>query len=264
MPAVDIVGTGGDRAQTVNISTMAALVTAGSGRTVVKHGNRAASSACGTADVLEELGVAIDLPAAGVAATVAEAGIGFCFAPVFHAGFRHTAGPRRELGVPTAFNFLGPLTNPGRPAAAAIGVYNAALAPVMAQVLADRGDSALVFRGDDGLDELTTTTTSRVWLVADGQVRAGPAGSERARAGRRPSRRRWSAAMPRSTPRWCADLLDRRDRAGAGCGAAQRGGRDRRLRRSSSARPGRRSSTGCRSRRPPSTTVRPAGCWPTG
>jgi anthranilate phosphoribosyltransferase len=172
VPAVDIVGTGGDRAQTVNISTMAALVTAGSGRTVVKHGNRAASSACGTADVLEELGVAIDLPADGVAATVAEAGIGFCFAPVFHAGFRHTAGPRRELGVPTAFNFLGPLTNPGRPGAAAIGVYNSALAPVMAQVLADRGDSALVFRGDDGLDELTTTTTSRVWLVSDGQVRA--------------------------------------------------------------------------------------------
>lgn len=172
VPAVDVVGTGGDRAHTVNISTMAALVTAGSGRTVVKHGNRAASSACGTADVLEELGVAIDLPAAGVAATVAEAGIGFCFAPVFHAGFRHTAGPRRELGVPTAFNFLGPLTNPGRPKAAAIGVYNSALAPVMAQVLADRGDSALVFRGDDGLDELTTTTTSQVWLVSDGQVRA--------------------------------------------------------------------------------------------
>lgn len=172
VPAVDIVGTGGDRARTVNISTMAALVTAGSGRTVVKHGNRAASSACGTADVLEALGVAIDLPAAGVAATVAEAGIGFCFAPVFHAGFRHTAGPRRELGVPTAFNFLGPLTNPGRPSAAAIGVYNATLAPVMAQVLADRGDNALVFRGDDGLDELTTTTTSRVWLVSDGQVRA--------------------------------------------------------------------------------------------
>ncbi|MDQ2838752.1 MAG: anthranilate phosphoribosyltransferase [Actinomycetota bacterium] len=170
--AVDVVGTGGDRAQTVNISTMAALVTAGSGRTVVKHGNRAASSACGTADVLERLGVVIDLPAAGVVATVAEVGIGFCFAPVFHAGMRHAGAPRRELGVPTAFNFLGPLTNPARPAAAAIGVYDAQLAPVMAQVLADRGDSALVFRGDDGLDELTTTTTSQVWLVAQGQVRA--------------------------------------------------------------------------------------------
>jgi anthranilate phosphoribosyltransferase len=171
-PAVDVVGTGGDRAQTVNISTMAALVTAGSGRTVVKHGNRAASSACGTADVLERLGVAIDLPAAAVARTVTEVGIGFCFAPVFHPGMRHAGAPRRELGVPTPFNFLGPLTNPARPNAAAIGVYDATLAPVMAQVLADRGDSALVFRGDDGLDELTTTTTSRVWLVADGAVRA--------------------------------------------------------------------------------------------
>jgi len=90
---------------------------------------------------------------------------------VFHAGMRHAGAPRRELGVPTPFNFLGPLTNPARPAAAAIGVYDATLAPVMAQVLADRGDTALVFRGDDGLDELTTTTTSRVWLVSDGEVR---------------------------------------------------------------------------------------------
>lgn len=169
--AVDVVGTGGDRAQTVNISTMAALVTAGAGRTVVKHGNRAASSACGTADVLERLGVVIDLPADAVAGTVAEVGIGFCFAPVFHAGMRHAGGPRRELGVPTAFNFLGPLTNPARPSAAAIGVYDAGMAPVIARVLADRGDTALVFRGDDGLDELTTTTTSKVWLVTDGSVR---------------------------------------------------------------------------------------------
>ena len=170
--AVDVVGTGGDRAQTVNLSTMAALVTAGSGRTVVKHGNRAASSACGTADVLERLGVAIDLPAPAVARTVAEVGIGFCFAPVFHPGMRHAGTPRRELGVPTFFNFLGPLSNPGRPAAAAIGVFDPSLAPVMAEVLAGRGDTALVFRGDDGLDELTTTTTSQVWLVADGSVRS--------------------------------------------------------------------------------------------
>jgi anthranilate phosphoribosyltransferase len=184
--AVDVVGTGGDRAQTVNISTMAALVTAGSGRTVVKHGNRAASSACGTADVLERLGVAIDLPAPAVARTVAEVGIGFCFAPVFHAGMRHAGGPRRELGVPTPFNFLGPLTNPARPPAAAIGVYDASLAPVMAQVLADRGDTALVFRGDDGLDELTTTTTSRVWLVSGGEVR--PDLLDPAAVGLRPAR----------------------------------------------------------------------------
>ncbi len=168
--AVDVVGTGADRAHTVNISTMAALVVAGSGRRVVKHGNRAASSACGTADVLEELGIAIDLPAAGVAATVDEVGIGFCFAPVFHAGMRHAGAPRRELGVPTAFNFLGPLTNPARVRAAAIGCADRRMAPVMAEVLAQRGDCAVVFRGDDGLDELTTTTTSSVWVAAGGTV----------------------------------------------------------------------------------------------
>jgi anthranilate phosphoribosyltransferase len=168
--AVDVVGTGADRAHTVNISTMAALVVAGSGRRVVKHGNRAATSSCGAADVLEELGVAIDLPPAGVARTVAEVGIGFCFAPVFHAGLRHAGAPRREIGVPTAFNFLGPLTNPARVPAAAIGCADARMAPVMAAVLADRGDTALVFRGDDGLDELTTTTTSSAWVAVDGAV----------------------------------------------------------------------------------------------
>jgi anthranilate phosphoribosyltransferase len=168
--AVDVVGTGPDRAHTVNISTMAALVVAGSGRRVVKHGNRAATSSCGSADVLEELGVVIDLPAAGVARTVAEVGIGFCFAPVFHAGMRHAGAPRRELGVPTFFNFLGPLTNPARVPAAAVGCADARMAPVMAAVLAARGDTALVFRGDDGLDELTTTTTSSAWVAADGRV----------------------------------------------------------------------------------------------
>jgi len=168
--AVDVVGTGADRANTVNISTMAALVVAGSGRQVVKHGNRAASSACGTADVLEELGVAIDLQADGVAECVAETGIGFCFAPVFHPGTRHSGPVRRELGVPTAFNFLGPLTNPARVTASAIGCADRRMAPVMAGVLAERGDTALVFRGDDGLDELTTTTTSSVWVVAGGAV----------------------------------------------------------------------------------------------
>jgi anthranilate phosphoribosyltransferase len=168
--AVDVVGTGADRAHTVNISTMAALVVAGSGRRVVKHGNRAASSACGAADVLEELGVVIDLPAAGVARTVGEVGIGFCFAPVFHSGMRHAGPARGELGVPTVFNFLGPLTNPARVTAAAIGCADAQMAPVMAAVLAARGDSALVFRGDDGLDELTTTTTSSAWVAANGAV----------------------------------------------------------------------------------------------
>jgi anthranilate phosphoribosyltransferase len=168
--AVDVVGTGGDGAHTVNISTMAALVIAGSGRPVVKHGNRAASSRCGAADVLEELGVAIDLRAEGVARTVAEAGIGFCFAQVFHAGLRHAGAPRREIGVPTTFNFLGPMTNPAQPPAAAIGCSDPRMAALMAELLAGRGDSALVFRGDDGLDELTTATTSRAWAVRDGTV----------------------------------------------------------------------------------------------
>jgi anthranilate phosphoribosyltransferase len=168
--AVDIVGTGGDRAHTVNLSTMAAMVTAGAGATVVKHGNRAASSACGAADLLEELGVAIDLSGPGVERCVAEAGIGFCFAPVFHPGLRHAGAPRRELGIPTAFNFLGPLANPAQPAASAVGCADQRMAPVMAQVLADRGATALVFRGADGLDELTTTTVSAVWVVRQGKV----------------------------------------------------------------------------------------------
>lgn len=169
--AVDVVGTGGDQAHTVNISTMAALVVAAAGVPVVKHGNRAASSACGSADLLEAVGVAIDLPPAAVATCVAELGIGFCFAPVFHPAMRHAAGPRRELGVPTAMNVLGPLTNPAQPPAALVGCADARLAPVIAEVLAGRGGSALVVRGDDGLDELTTTTTSTVWVVAGGEVR---------------------------------------------------------------------------------------------
>jgi anthranilate phosphoribosyltransferase len=168
--AVDVVGTGADRAHTVNISTMAALVVAGSGRPVVKHGNRAATSKCGSADVLEELGVAIDLPADGVAASVATVGIGFCFAPVFHPSMRHAGPTRADLAVPTFFNFLGPLSNPARVTAAAIGCADSRMAPVMAAVLAERGDSALVFRGDDGLDELTTTTTSSVWVASGATV----------------------------------------------------------------------------------------------
>lgn len=169
-PAVDIVGTGADRSHTVNISTMAAIVVAASGRPVVKHGNRAASSSCGTADVLEELGVAIDLDGSGVARSVSEVGIGFCFAAQFHPGMRFAGPVRRELGIPTAFNFLGPLTNPARVRAGAIGCADPRMAPIVARVLADRGDSALVFRGDDGLDELTTTTTSRAWIAAGGEV----------------------------------------------------------------------------------------------
>lgn len=169
-PVVDVVGTGGDRAHTVNISTMAALVVAGTGARVVKHGNRAASSACGSADLLEELEVVLALPPATVARVAVDVGITFCFAQVFHPAMRHAAVPRRELGIPTAFNFLGPLTNPAQPAAQAIGCADLRMAPVMAGVFARRGASALVFRGDDGLDELTTTTTSRVWRVRQGEV----------------------------------------------------------------------------------------------
>ena len=170
-PAVDTCGTGGDRAHTVNISTMAALVVRGAGVTVVKHGNRAASSACGSADVLEALGVVVDLPPKAVEQCVAQAGIGFCFAPVFHPALRHAATARSEMGVPTVFNFLGPLTNPAQPPAQAVGVADARMAGVMAGVLAQRGVSALVFRGEDGLDELSVDGPSRVWAVGNGNVR---------------------------------------------------------------------------------------------
>jgi anthranilate phosphoribosyltransferase len=167
---VDIVGTGGDRARTVNVSTMSAIVVAGTGATVVKHGNRAASSASGASDVLEKLGVNLELAPERVAAVAAEAGITFCFAVKFHPALRHVAVPRRELGVATPFNFLGPLTNPARVTAQATGVADARMAAVMAGVLAARGSSALVFRGDDGLDELTVTGPSTVWVVRDGAV----------------------------------------------------------------------------------------------
>ena len=167
---LDIVGTGGDQLNTVNISTMAALVAAGAGAKVVKHGNRAASSSSGSADVLEALGVRLDLTIEEVARNAEEAGITFCFAQVFHPSFRHTAVPRRELAVPTAFNFLGPLTNPAKVQASAVGVANARMAPLVAGVLAQRGSRGLVFRGNDGLDELTTTGPSTVWEIRDGSV----------------------------------------------------------------------------------------------
>src|SRR6266545_121873 len=147
---VDIVGTGGDGARTVNISTMAALVAAGAGARVVKHGNRAASSACGSADVLEELGIPLNLTPARVAEVAERTGITFCFAPAFHPALRHAAGPRRELGVPTTFNFLGPLAHPASPAAQAVGVADGRVAGLVAGVLARRGIDALVFHGDDG------------------------------------------------------------------------------------------------------------------
>ncbi len=169
---LDIVGTGGDLMHTVNVSTMAAIVAAAAGVRVVKHGNRAASSSSGTADVLEALGLRLDQAPERVAELANEVGITFCFAQVFHPSFRHAGPVRRELGVPTAFNVLGPLTNPARPAAAAIGCPDARLAPLMAGVLARRGASAVVFRGHDGLDELAATGPADVWWVRDGEVEA--------------------------------------------------------------------------------------------
>jgi anthranilate phosphoribosyltransferase len=171
--AVDIVGTGGDRAFTVNISTMAALVIAGAGARVVKHGNRAASSKSGSADVLEALGVNLDLGVGRIQEVFAEVGVAFLFAQVFHPSMRHAAIARRELGVATVFNFLGPLTNPARPRACAIGCSDRAMAPLMAGTLAARGGRALVFRGrDDGLDEMAATGPVEVWEAAGGEVRA--------------------------------------------------------------------------------------------
>ncbi|WP_376767238.1 anthranilate phosphoribosyltransferase [Gordonia asplenii] len=169
-PALDIVGTGGDRSHTVNISTMSSLVVAASGLAVVKHGNRASSSKSGGADVLEALGVKIDQSAAQVERSVAELGIGFCFAAAFHPSFRFVGPPRKEIGIPTVFNVLGPLTNPASPRAGLIGCAFGDLTSVLADTFAERGNSVLVVRGDDGLDELTTTGTSTVWQVVDGVV----------------------------------------------------------------------------------------------
>ncbi len=168
---LDVVGTGGDGSHSFNISTISAIVAAACGARVAKHGNRAASSICGAADVLEALGVRIDLPPAGVAGCVAEAGIGFLFAPLFHPSFRFAGVPRRELGVRTVFNILGPLCNPARAGCRALGVADAALAPRVADVLVRLGGRrALVFNGD-GLDELHTGGPSLVIELLDGERR---------------------------------------------------------------------------------------------
>jgi anthranilate phosphoribosyltransferase len=170
-PVTDLVGTGGDGLHTVNVSTMGTIVAASAGVPMVKHGNRAASSACGAADVLEALGVVIDLPAAATEALFGEIGIAFLFAAAYHPSLRHAGPVRRDLGVPTAFNYLGPLTNPARPTSLAVGVADPTMGPVLAGVYAGRGESALVFHGE-GLDELTTTGPSSVWIAADGAVTA--------------------------------------------------------------------------------------------
>ena len=171
VPVIDVVGTGGDRAHTINVSTLAALVVAGAGGRVCKHGNRAASSACGAADLLEALDVAIELGPVGVAACVAEAGIGFCFAPRYHPAMRHAGPSRRDLGIPTAFNILGPLSNPGRVRRYLIGVADLRMADRMAGVLRARdAERALIVHGGDGLDELTTTGSSTVVELRDGEI----------------------------------------------------------------------------------------------
>jgi anthranilate phosphoribosyltransferase len=172
MDAVDTCGTGGDGAQTFNISSAAALVTAGAGCPVAKHGNRAASSRCGSADVFEALGVVISLPPDGVLRCIEDAGIGFFFAPAYHPALRHAAQARRELGIRTVFNVLGPLANPARVRHQALGVGDAALAPIMAAVLRRLGlHRALVFTGPDGLDELGIAGPSQCYEVTPGGVR---------------------------------------------------------------------------------------------
>jgi anthranilate phosphoribosyltransferase len=170
--AVDTVGTGGDGAHTINISTTAAIIAAAAGARVVKHGNRAVSSKSGASDFLEALGVVPGLDGAGVERTVRELGIGFCFAPIFHPAMRFAAPARKELGVPTVFNILGPLANPAKPRAAAIGVANDRMHLVMAQVLAEKGCDGFVFRGDDGLDEITLATTTSVLSIGKAEIKS--------------------------------------------------------------------------------------------
>jgi anthranilate phosphoribosyltransferase len=172
LDAVDTCGTGGDGSHSINVSTVAALVVAGAGAPVCKHGNRAASSACGSADVLAALGVAVDIGPEGVAACVEQAGMGFCFAPRFHAALRHAGPTRRELGVATVFNFLGPLANPARVRRQVLGVSDPAMAEKVVGVLAANGaERAMVVFGHDGLDELTITTSSTVYELRDGSMR---------------------------------------------------------------------------------------------
>jgi len=168
--AVDIVGTGGDMIGTVNISSMASILTAASGVPVLKHGSRSASGKTGSSEMLQELGINLELDPEQIARVFRETGISFFFALVFHPAMKHVAPIRKKLGVPTTFNFLGPLANPAQPLATSLGVANAQIAPIMAQELAQRGRFGLVSRGNDGLDELTTTTISQIWEVSPDQV----------------------------------------------------------------------------------------------
>jgi len=169
--SVDIVGTGGDGAHTINISTTAAIIITAAGARTVKHGSRAATSKSGAADCLQALGVNIDLDGVEVAQTVYKLGIGFCFAQKFHSALRFAAPARKEISVPTMFNVLGPLANPAQPKAIALGVANPKMMPVMAKVLMDRGCEGFIFRGDDGLDEISLETTTTVLQIHDGKIR---------------------------------------------------------------------------------------------
>lgn len=169
--AVDVVGTGGDRSHSINVSTLAALVAAGAGVPVCKHGNRAASSRCGAADLLEALGVAIELSPSGVARCVIEAGIGFCLAPRFHPALRHAGPPRREMGIPTTFNILGPLANPAQVGRMVVGVADMSMAERMLSVLRNHtAEHVLIVHGEDGLDELSTTGPSQVLELSGGKI----------------------------------------------------------------------------------------------
>lgn len=167
---LDIVGTGGDRFGTVNVSTTAAIIIGATGIPVVKHGNRAASSASGSSDVLGALGLELSLAPSDVAVVLDRTGITFAWAAAFHPGFKHAGAVRSELGVPTVFNMLGPLCNPARAEANAVGVAQVERVPLITGVFRTRGATALVFRGDDGLDELTTTGHSRIWEVSRGDI----------------------------------------------------------------------------------------------
>ncbi len=170
-PAIDVVGTGGDVSGSFNVSTAAAFVAAGAGLKVAKHGNRAASSKCGSADILEALKVKIDLPADKVARCIEEVGIGFMFAQVFHPAMKHVAGPRREMGIRTVFNILGPLTNPASAGHLVLGVASEEIGGKIARVLARLGVThALVVHGRDGFDELSISDISLVWEVKEDKV----------------------------------------------------------------------------------------------
>jgi len=211
-PLLDIVGTGGDGAQTFNISTAAAFVLAGTGRWVAKHGNRAASSRCGSADVLAELGVQLDLLPEQAAACIEKVGIGFLFAPKFHPAMKHAIGPRRELGQRTIFNILGPLTNPAGATHQLVGVYDSALTQTLAEVLGELGgQAAYVVHGHGGLDELTTSGPNRISRLQDGAVDTFEL--EASKLGLRPATRQdLRGGEPAQNARMLRDLLAGRDR----------------------------------------------------